>query len=198
MLLFGHLRITLGAALLVDGAVTKYRSQKKQVSGEDTSASAPELGKAVYDRHLLDLRLLLVGSLLPDLIDKPVGMLILSDVFQNGRIFAHTLLFFVLLLSLGIYLYQRRGRNWLLMLSLGDLSHIVLDSMWAVPQTLFWPLFGCAFPRVAGDWSRIARGLLTNPAVYVSELIGLFVVGWVAFTLLRSHRVRFFVRNGRL
>jgi hypothetical protein len=36
-----------------------------------------------------DIRLLILGSLLPDLIDKPLGHIILPE--NNGRIFAHTL-----------------------------------------------------------------------------------------------------------
>nr|WP_292468287.1 metal-dependent hydrolase [Methanolobus sp.] len=33
------------------------------------------------------------GSLLPDIIDKPIGRFLFADSIANGRIFAHTLVF---------------------------------------------------------------------------------------------------------
>ncbi len=48
----------------------------------------------------IDVRLLMLGSILPDLIDKPLGHLIFPE--DNGRIFAHSLLFVILLVLIGI------------------------------------------------------------------------------------------------
>ena len=52
-----------------------------------------------------DLFLLVVGSLLPDIIDKPLG-LILYHGFGNGRLYAHTLLFNVSMLLI-ILIFRR-------------------------------------------------------------------------------------------
>lgn len=44
----------------------------------------------------------LKGAILPDLIDKPVGEIILSQSRSNGRLFAHMLLFAFILLFIGL------------------------------------------------------------------------------------------------
>ena len=49
-----------------------------------------------------DLAFVLLGSMLPDIIDKPLGT-ILFGTPAMGRIFAHTLLFLLLLAAVAIY-----------------------------------------------------------------------------------------------
>jgi hypothetical protein len=48
-------------------------------------------------REHIDYRYVIVGSMLPDIIDKTVGMVLFADTFANGRIFAHALLFIVVM-----------------------------------------------------------------------------------------------------
>jgi hypothetical protein len=38
-----------------------------------------------------------LGAILPDLIDKPIGRILLGESVANGRLFGHTLLFILLL-----------------------------------------------------------------------------------------------------
>ena len=82
MLVLGHAGITLGAATLVAGALKS--SHSSQVGG---------ISWFILLGRYIDIRLLLVGSLLPDIIDKPIGQYFLVETFSNGRIFSHTLLF---------------------------------------------------------------------------------------------------------
>jgi hypothetical protein len=72
MLLFGHIGITLGVAWLIESKL----------------------------KVKMDYRLIIIGSLLPDIIDKPVGMILLP--LNNGRVFGHTLLFILILLLIGL------------------------------------------------------------------------------------------------
>lgn len=72
MLLFGHIGITLGIAW--------FAESKLKVK--------------------MDYKLIIIGSLLPDIIDKPAGMILLP--LENGRVFGHTLLFILLLLIIGL------------------------------------------------------------------------------------------------
>jgi hypothetical protein len=55
--------------------------------------------------------------MLPDLIDKPVGIILFQDVFASGRIFSHSLLFVGVLEVAGYYIYARRGDSRMLMLA---------------------------------------------------------------------------------
>ena len=43
--------------------------------------------------HNIDYRYVALGSMLSDIIDKPLGLIILKDVLYNGRLIGHTLLF---------------------------------------------------------------------------------------------------------
>ena len=185
MLLFGHVGITLGAATLMNGAVNIRHIKTSWL--------------ASLSRYI-DIRLLLVGSLLPDIIDKPVGQYLLRDTFTNGRIFSHTLLFLILISAVGFYLYKRHRQVWMLTLAAGTFMHLVLDEIWSAPATLFWPLLGFTFEKVKlTDWlSNIFRELFSNPGVYIPEAIGLAILLWFGLVLVRRKKVRVFMRYGKV
>ena len=159
MLLFGHIGITLGIAWLTDAQLTKTFKMR------------------------VDYRLILLGSLLPDIIDKPVGMFLLP--LNNGRIFGHTLLFVLIFFLVGLK-YRK-----LSFLALASLLHLFEDEMWNEPETLFWPLLGLEFP--AKEHSsfyefirRIASEYTPSPSpIFISEVIGLTII--LAFLTRRCH-----------
>jgi inner membrane protein len=189
MLFFGHAGLTLGAA-----AVAAVTLDRRQVDGTEKRSWFSSLTRRI------DVRLLLVGSLLPDIIDKPLGQYILEDIFQNGRIYAHTLLFLVLLAGAGYYLFKSRRQIWLLTLAAGTLAHLALDEMWQVPGTFFWPLMGFGFPRydLAGYIGNLFKELISDPYIYVSETIGLAIVIWFGAWLISRHSIGAFIRHGRM
>ena len=102
MLLFASAGITLGAGILLDKFLTGSHpfGIKSEFQPSSPSLRArrsnilhnPSTSLASPKKHL-DYRFLLIGSLLPDLIDKPIGGIFFYQTFQNGRIFAHTLCF---------------------------------------------------------------------------------------------------------
>ena len=96
-------------------------------------------------RFLKDRRVVLlagIGSILPDLIDKPLGHIILNGSVDYGRIYAHSGLFLVCIIVIAIA-YWRKKSSWILLaLAAGVASHLILDSMWELPVTLFYPAFG--------------------------------------------------------
>lgn len=211
MLLLGHAGITLGAALLLAAAVPDRRQLANEDSREnDLAESCPPpvaardhiaVSKASWLTYLgnrVDIRLLLVASLLPDIIDKPIGAYLLAGTFSSGRIFCHTLLFLALLTFAGIYLYRSRGRTWLLVLSFGTLTHLILDEMWLAPRTLLWPLYGSAFEPVdLSDWTlRLLRALLHDPGAYLPEILGGAILIWFLYALVRRNMVYAFIKRG--
>ncbi len=141
MFLFGHVGITLGAAVLLNGAFRRSYSRAGQGKADDypesgtgaVSAPVPvSEAAASWFTSLagrIDIRLLLGASLLPDIIDKPLGLLFFRDTFSNSRLFGHTLLFVVVIFLAGLYLYRSRGRLWLLVLAFGAFAHLVFDQM---------------------------------------------------------------------
>ena len=131
MLLFGHIGVTVGVFF-------------------GLSFFIPQL------RTILDPTYLVIGSLLPDLIDKPLGMIIFSSTIANGRTIAHTLLFSFILFLTGLYLYDKRGDLKVLILASCSIFHLMEDQMWSSPRTLFWPLPRMAFPqKSASYWTKI-------------------------------------------
>jgi hypothetical protein len=146
----------------------------------------------------LDVRLLMIGALLPDIIDKPLGLFFLRESLGNGRIFSHTLLFLITVALAGLYLYLRRNKSWMLVLAFGTFTHLAFDQMWQAPRTLFWPFFGFDFVRIepAGWVPGILHALMTNPEVYVPELVGALIVLWFGLTLVRRKKVITFIRHG--
>ncbi len=205
MLLFGHAGITLGVATMAANLRPFRERLMAQARPQETAAdppaqSVPKASPFDAVAAFLDVRLLLIGSLLPDIIDKPLGHLIFRQALSNGRTFAHTLLFSIVISVIGAYLYSRSRRTWLLALSFGSVMHLILDQMWLNPKTLFWPLFGFVFEKTdISDWiPNMLHALTVNPVEFVSEALGFVLVAWFAWAVFRRHRVRAFIRHGRI
>ncbi|MDM7912774.1 MAG: metal-dependent hydrolase [Methanotrichaceae archaeon] len=118
-----------------------------------------------------DLVFVAIGSMLPDIIDKPLGEIIYGTP-SMGRIFAHTLLFLLLLAGAAFYTRDLR----LASLCGGVLVHLSLDFMWNSPAILFWPMLGSFPPAPHLDTLSYLQMLLLglrNPSVLLPELLGL-------------------------
>lgn len=128
-----------------------------------------------------------VGAMLPDLVDKPLGHLVLG--WDAGRLFAHTLLF-TLLLCLGAACLLRRsprGAAVLAALAFGSAAHLALDRMWLEPAVLLWPLLG-EMPHPVWEPSRYLTTPVTSPWVLWMEGVGAVAVAaacWMAYGLPR-------------
>ncbi|MGA1866448.1 MAG: metal-dependent hydrolase [Thermoplasmatota archaeon] len=124
-------------------------------------------------QEVLDKRFLFLvalGGLLPDIIDKPLGHLILPE--NNGRIFGHALLFALIVLTAAL------AYRPMMPLSLGVSTHLLLDGIWFDPQGALWPLMG-HFRSTDYD---IVNWLyaFTEPYTIAEELFGLVVIALVA------------------
>ncbi len=124
------------------------------------------------ERRAAFLRWFLLGSILPDLVDKPVGRVIFGDQFQNGRIFFHTFLFLIVLVAVGFFLW-RRGEPRLGFLAAGMALHLLLDGFWSFPETFLWPSLG-PFPRYpeTGSFWKYLVEQFRNPWFIITELSG--------------------------
>lgn len=135
----------------------------------------------------IDHRLVVVGAVLPLVIDGVAGRVWLS----------HTLLFpivglcLVMLTTIG----RRQRRRQLLAVPIGVFWHLVFDGVWTDRAVFWWPLDGWGVPRQA--LPVVERGLWLG---VVFEVIGLLALGWVvvAFGLRDGDRRRRFVRYGRI
>ncbi|MDH3426587.1 MAG: metal-dependent hydrolase [Acidimicrobiia bacterium] len=150
----------------------------------------------------MDTRLLLVGALLPDLIDKPIGRFFFRSNFDSGQIFGHTLLFSAALMVAVLLVTKRAGsyrRVWM-PLAIGSLVHLVLDFMWTQPETFLWPALGDFSPAESGNLTDAFAHGLTDPWVMAGEVVGLAYLVWLwrkeGFS--RGARRRQYLSGGRL
>lgn len=149
------------------------------------------LGTAVLTVHFVftdprfDYRLLLVGAILPDLIDVPFG---------QAR-WAHSLTIAVAVLTLVMLVTAGRKpiRRLLLGLPIGMLLHLVWDGAFAATKVFWWPF--------AGSWGdnqvpSLERGWLN----LLMELAGAAMLWWVwrTFGLATAARRRRFLHDGTL
>ena len=212
MLVFGHVGITLGTAITLSGLqnflhpsnITRSREGKpsSSLSKEVRTQNYPPTNNLSFMSLVkrLDIRILLVGSLLPDIIDKPTGLLLFKETISTGRIFSHTLIFLILITLWGLFFYRHYGKTWFLFLSFGTFMHLILDQMWRIPKTLFWPILGVKFERIdSTDYiERIWRGLFSDPTTYIPDLIGLFILVWFFGMLLYMRTLYSFIKYGQI
>jgi hypothetical protein len=183
----GHAGITIGAAVLLDKGVGKLHP-----TSESGSIRVSFLSR-------IDLRVLTVGSLVPDILDKPIGLMILRDELGTGRIFCHTLLLLALLTIAGFWLFRRSGCTWLLVVAAGVLAHLLLDGMWTSYRTLLWPVFGFSFPRSAepSGISQYWHNLKELPRAYGPEILGGLILAWLSLLAIARHQALSLLRYGR-
>jgi hypothetical protein len=141
----------------------------------------------------MDYRFALLGSILPDLIDKPLGRIVLRNRYHSGRLFGHTLLLNVAAFALLFFMRGRRKRKAVL-LPIGSLLHLAEDGMWSRPGVFWWPAFGTAFPRGSGGMLRLSW---TSIAM---ELVGAGLIVWIfaAHGMLNRDGLKAFLRTGML
>ncbi|WP_321506750.1 metal-dependent hydrolase [uncultured Methanoregula sp.] len=123
--------------------------------------------------------LCIFGAILPDLLDKPLALL-LSDYLGAGRTLGHTLLFFSILFALGIFLWYYRDSLLGMAFAFAVFSHQILDAMWLLSQTWLYPLMGPFPGMILPDY--IWRNFwleLSCPSEWVFGISVLIIAGMV-------------------
>ena len=138
----------------------------------------------------IDYRLVLFGSLLPDLIDKPLAWFLLHDYLDgNGHIYGHTLLAALIIVLPGVLLLVRRGDPRVLAMGIAMLSHLAVDPTNHSPENLLWPLLGTDFPQVT---------LLGSKMTVVTESISALMLLAAGYYLHRTNKLRQVIEEGRI
>ena len=151
-------------------------------------------------RRRIDYRFVMLGAVLPDLIDA-----ILSPFVEDGgsgRSIAHTLLS-VIVVAVAILL-GTRGETRLAVfgIAVGWLTHLVADGMWRAPETFLWPAFGTEFATTPAE--PYSLDLFVHPLdhweVWLGEVVGALILWWfwVAFEMGKRDRFKLFLSDGYL
>ncbi|MEO7189524.1 MAG: metal-dependent hydrolase [Vicinamibacterales bacterium] len=125
---------------------------------------------------------LLLGMLLPDIIDKPLYYAEVADIFSCTRTFGHTLALALVFLLVGL----GSGKRAFTAIALGMTTHVVLDCLVEGPGkdlwssswiAAWWPFFGWKFSRVHFTVSEHVGRLIVWPTL-IGEAVGLALLGW--------------------
>ena len=145
----------------------------------------------VHDRNAIPVAG--VAAVLPDLVDKPIGHILLAGSLNSGRLICHGLLFAVAVLLAGIILLRWKG-TWLgIAAFLGVFSHQVLDFMWRMPINWLFPFLGPYPPGQTLDYFSIMLWVEFSTPYEWAALLGclgigyLFWSGWLDPVLERLH-----------
>jgi hypothetical protein len=139
-----------------------------------------------------DLRWVVFFTLLADIVDKPLGLIVFRETINNGRVWFHSLL--VNLVISVVILAWRRSTVLVLALWL----HQLCDKMWTRPWVALWPITGAFAYRdlPLSDWVYS----VLSPYNVISDAIGLAALAFFAwrYELYRKERLRDFLRSGQL
>ena len=204
MLLFGHTGITAGIVKACDILINSPLNSYQPDSSSGSGITAPKRWLPLCHRlngirrqpGSIDYRLVLLGSLLPDILDKPSWLLASSNIFPSGRDYGHTFLFNLLLFICGLVLIKYK-KSWLLIISLSSIIHLILDQTWNNPVALWWPLLG-SFQRVktTGWLPGIMHAVSSDPGTYIPEIIGLMIILILGYRLIVTKSMLNFIRTG--
>jgi len=208
VLLFAHIGITAGIVRVCDilGSINKPPGSYDPDFSSGASITVPKKLSPVcrwtnrIRRWLgsIDYRLVLLGSLLPDILDKPPWLIAFGDIFPSGRAYGHTFLFNMVLLICGLVLIKYK-KSWLLIISLSSIIHLILDQMWHNPVVLWWPLLGPLQKVEPTGWlPDIMQSLSTNPGAYIPEIIGLIIILLIGYKLITRKKGINFIRTGAI
>jgi hypothetical protein len=120
--------------------------------------------------------------------------------FGTHRVFGHTLLLAVVLLSAAVTFTSRRSgrRKALIGLVIGMLLHLVLDGVWSDPATFLWPAFGWTFPAMQpAELGPLVGQMVRDPLVWAGEAAGVSYLVFLERRRLRDAAARrAFLRHG--
>lgn len=165
-------------------------------------AGAVFLFRWIFRDPTVDVRFLVAGAILPDLVDMSIGTVVAADRFSTGELWLHTLLAPTVLV-IGVLVFTRRGprRRAVMALAVGMFFHLLLDGMWTSTEVFLWPLFGTGFPDGPRPyWDGIFDRASSDPWRWLQEAVGVaYLIGlWRTSGLSRPEVRRALARNGRL
>lgn len=180
LFVFGHIGLTISAFSAYSWADLKFRGNR----------SLPPI----------DYRFIIVGAMLPDIVDKPLGIWIWPNLVDHSlRSIAHGLLFGMIVLGIGGLLVAAGRRPSFLLLSIASLGHLILDRMWRHPAIFLWPALGWDFANEYSDPGEWASGHLANLLTFFTdypELLGFLSIVAFSVQIWRSGNLMRFLTKG--
>jgi inner membrane protein len=144
-------------------------------------------GETIAER--IDYRLVALGSLLPDMVDRCVRAVSTRKWSRDQHLVGHTLLLNAPVVLAGITLAKQHRDARLLGMGAASLSHLLVDPVIRSPRTLLWPLLGVGFPESRG---------LSRPITMLTQVAAGMTVLATLLALHRRGRLNDFIAKGWL
>jgi hypothetical protein len=135
--------------------------------------------ESTFQSPWVDYRWLFLASLLPDLIDKPLGYLFGPHSIVGVRHYGHSALFVLLLLLIALVQWYYRNNFTILTLCIGTFMH---DSLDAVSHH--------------HDWAE--KTLFNTNMLMIFEMIGGCLLIYFFIGLVLPNKMEDFIKSGKL
>ncbi|MCH7511728.1 MAG: metal-dependent hydrolase [Chloroflexi bacterium] len=189
----GHVTFACGAVWL--GARLLDRVRRGETAQQPVAASAAratpreDATQRSSIADAVDYRLVALGALLPDLIDKPIVWVLFPNPDAGGHHIGHSLFVGLALLLPGLYLLAWRGKAGLALVGAAHLSHVFSDSVTHVPRSLLWPFISLDIP-----WN----GILLRSSNIGAEVLAFAVLLFALRALRTQGHLKRLLYEGRL
>jgi hypothetical protein len=125
-----------------------------------------------------------IGSVLPDVIDKPLGYIIFSSTLDDGKIFFHGFIIVLLFFLTGLLVWKWYKSYSFIFLAFGVFLHQIVDMMWKHPVNWYFPLLG---PYPVEPHSDYFLNAIVAELSSVTEWIFFAAILVVALVIYRNH-----------
>ena len=199
----GHIGFTLAGAVpaeyLIRRVVTLRRGNR-HAEGLAAGGVTTPAHRHAFAYSFFDFRLVMIGSVIPDLLDKPIGFFLAPELVNNNlRTFGHGGLFALAVLALALAATYFLRNPQLIVMAGASMGHLVMDQMWLQKRTLLWPALGLEFRRGTTTLSEYItfhiHGLLRPELLdYAAWAV---ILGFLAYVVFSSS-ILSFITTGRL
>jgi len=148
----------------------------------------------------VDYRFILLGSILPDLIDKPLGYIFSAKHGIGGKSYGHSLLFWLLLFIISVVLERKKNRTPIWFLLIGTIAHDIADTMWHFPKIFFDPIYQwkIATPPYEAWQGFFHFRTLQIRQLFAFEIIGGSILLYFFIKLALHNKISHFIKTGEL
>lgn len=126
-----------------------------------------------------------LGSVLPDIVDKPLGHIFLNSVLDNGKIYFHSLIIFLLFVITGILVWKYYRSSSFLYVALGIIIHQIVDLMWNRPVNWYFPFLGPYQVEVHRDY--VAQVLISELTSFTEWIFFIAILVIILAAGIRIH-----------
>jgi inner membrane protein len=177
MIFFGHIGITTGIARFYE----KIFKKNKLKNNLD-----------------IDYRFIILGAVLPDLVDKPIQAVVDRGIVLEGKLIGHTLLFALFFIIMGYICLKQKKNTKVLTVGICCLIHTILDIMWVFPNVYFYPIYGIRFPLHLDSSNLPAYAYMYLSFYKGFEIIGLVIMAKCYYKSIKYNGLIKFIKDGKL